>query len=193
MMNNFVFPVAGQRNRMYVLTGVLAIAGLLFVYNLFFHHAPTTGIYSTPPPAKGMPLKPSITVAVKAIQVYDKKHAVKAMHLPPEVADDPTKEIVATGLLKPSEGGYTVAAVTDTGTGVTELVTREEPRPLFAFGGRSEVGTLAGMTTGGQAVLAYARQDILRVGPIHLGAAVGSGMIGTKLGSGAFIDIKAVW
>ena len=188
-----LFPDSGQRNRMYVLLGILIVAGLMFTYKVFFYHGPVTGVYTTPPPAKGMPSKPSKKVALASIQVYDKKQAAEEMHLPPEIINDPVKEVVATALLKPTEGGYTVAAITDTSTGVTELTTREEPRPLFAFGGKSEVGALVGVTTGGEAALIYARQDIGRVGPIHLGGAVGGGMIGGKIGGGGFVDVKVSW
>lgn len=178
---------------MYALLSILIVSGLLFAYKLFFYHAPVTGIYTTPPPAKGMPAQPSKSVPIKSIQAYDKKQAAKKMQLPPEVVGDPAKEVVATGLLKPSEGGYTVAAVTDTSTGITTLTTREEPRPLFVFGGKTEIGTLAGITTGGEAAIVYARQDIARVGPVHLGAATGAGIIGNKFAGGAFVDVKFSW
>ena len=188
-----LFPDSHQRDRMHILLCILIVAGMLFIYKLFFYHAPVTGIYTTPPPAKGMPSKPSKTVAVKEIQVYDKKQAAEEMHLPSEIINDPTKEVVASALLKPSEGGYTIAAITDTSTGVTELTTREEPRPLFAFGGKSEVGALVGITTGGEAAIIYARQNIGRVGPVNLGGAVGGGMIGGKIGGGGFVDVKVEW
>ena len=188
-----LFPDRHQRDRMYILLCILIVAGMLFMYKLFFYHAPVTGIYTTPPPAKGMPDKPSKKVAVTSIQVYDKKQAAEEMHLPPEVISNPAKEVVATALLKPSEGGYTIAAITDTGTGVTELTTREESRPMFAFGGKSEVGALVGMTTGGEAAIVYARQSIGRVGPVSLGGAVGGGMIGGKIGGGGFVDVKVEW
>jgi hypothetical protein len=187
-----LLPEQGKRNIMYAGIGILILAGVGFVYKTFFYHAPVTGIYASTLPAHGMAGQTTHPVKSAPLQVYDKKKAGKEMNLPPDVIADP-REITATATLPPSEGGFTAAAVTDTVTGKTEIIAKEEPRPLFGFGGKTEVGVLAGMTTSGEALLPYVRQGVLRVGPVNLGGVAGGGIIGGKLGAGAFVDVSVRW
>lgn len=187
-----LLPKKGKRLVMYSGLGILVLAAVGFVYKTFFYHAPVTGIYSAAPPAHGMAQAPTHAVKSAPLQVYDKKKVGKEMKLPPEVMADP-REVTATATFPPSEGGYTAAAVTDTVTGITEIVQREEERPLFGFGGKTEIGALAGIATKGEAAIIYARQDILRIGPINLGGIAGAGMIGGELGAGVFVDVSVRW
>lgn len=185
-------PDQKKRTAMYIGLAILSLAGAGFVYKTFFYHPAVTGIYGAALPAHGMAAAPTHSVTTAPLQVYDKKKVAKEMKLPPEVMADP-REITATAIFAPSEGGYTVAAVTDTVTGITEIVQRTEERPLFGFGGKTEIGALAGMTTKGEAAIIYARQDVLRIGPVNLGGIVGGGMIGGELGAGAFLDVSLRW
>lgn len=188
-----LLPEKGKRTVMYAGLGILALAGLGFAYKTFFYHAPVTGVYSSAKPADGMANAPTHTTPPVKLKAYDKPTALKKMDIPPEVLSDPKRELVATGKVKPSEGGYTIGAVTNTDTGVTEIITKEEPRPLFGWFGKTEVGALAGVTTKGDAAIIYAKQDLVRVGPVNLGAVGGVGTIGGSLGAGAFVDISVRW
>lgn len=188
-----LLPEKGKRTTiMYVGLGIAVLAGGGFVYKSFFYHAPDRGNYTTAQPAHGMAGAETHPVKSAPLQVYDKKKAAKEMKLPEEIIADP-REVTATALLPPSDGGYTVAAVTDVVTGKTELIKKEEERPLFGFGGKTEIGALVGVTSGGDAVIGYVRQDLLRIGPINLAGAAGAGVIAGKLASGGFFDISGRW
>jgi hypothetical protein len=122
--------------------------------------------------------------------VYDKTVAAKKMKLPPL---QPTQEILTTSTMKPSTGGYTTATVIDTETGVAETIVREEKRPLFGFGGQSEIGIRGGLSTKGQQAAIYARQDVLRIGGIHLAGygELNAGMVAPE--AKAMLDISYRW
>lgn len=192
-LNLPVLPEKGKRNLMYAGLVVLGLAALLFTYKLFFHKAPVTGVYTSAPAASGMSDAPTHSTAPVKLQAYDKITAAKKMRIPEIILSDPKVELVGTAKLKPSEGGYTIGAVVNTETGKAEIITKEEPRPLFGFGGKTEVGALAGVSTGGDTAILYARQDVLRIGPVNLGAIGGAGTVGGKLGAGAFVDVSVRW
>lgn len=184
-------------NRSKIVVGLVCLliaAGLVFGKKLLWPDNKPTGTFTTPPPAYGMPATPTEEVKlVVPLKVYPKKEAVKKLKLPAEIADNPAKEITATAALKPTPGGYTVAAVTDTTTGVTELVAKEKPRSLFGFGGTSEVGAMAGITTKGDAGIIFVRQDLLRVGVVNFFAVGGAAVVGGNVGAGAFAGVSVKW
>lgn len=157
-----------QRVIALVILALLAIAGAGFAYKLFFHRAPATGIYSAAAPASGMSGAPTHTTVPVPLKAYDKKQAGKLMAIPDVVLADPKLEITGTARLKPSPGGYTAAAVTNTTTGETTIITKEEKRPFFGFLGQTEIGARGGISTGGQQGAIYARQDLLRLGSVNL-------------------------
>ncbi len=172
----------------------LIAAGLVFARKLLWSDPRPAPAFIAPPPAKGMAAVPTEEVTLPVtLKTHSKKVAAKKMKLPAEIVEDPAKEITATADLKPSDGGYTMAAITDTSTGVTSIIAKEKPRPLFALGGESEVGLLGGTTDSGDAALVFARQDMLRVGPAHLFGAAGAGVVGGDLGWGLFIGVSARW
>lgn len=165
--------IVPRRTRIMVLLAVLALAVVLFAWKLF---AP--GLVSKPTPAPMQIAPPATALAglekqplpqPVVVRAYPKAQAVKRLHLPPEVGNDPNQQVISSAELKPSRGGYVTATVLDTATG--EAVTRvtEKPRPLFELGGQTEVGLRYGITTrGGQQGTLYARQDLVRVGLVSV-------------------------
>jgi hypothetical protein len=188
-----IIPEKGKRTLLYIGLGILALAGLGFAYKLFVYKKPVTGIYTAAKPADGMADAPTHTTPPVTLQAYDKETAVKKMNIPEIILSDPKLELVGTGRVKPSEGGYTIGAVTHTDTGKTEIITKEEPRPLFGWMGKSEIGALAGVSTGGDTAIIYAKQDVLRIGSVNLAAVGGVGTVGGKLGAGVFVDVGFRW
>lgn len=173
----------------------IIISALLFVQNLFTNHSGTSPAdYKTPPPAKGMPAtaKEEITLSVP-LKIYPKKEAVKKLKLPPVIAEDPAKHVTATAALKPSPGGYTVAAVTNVSTGTTDIISRESPLPLFALGGESEIGAFGGISSHGNTAVIFGRQDLLRIRSAHVFGAGAVGIIGQDIGYGVFAGVSARW
>jgi hypothetical protein len=190
-----VITPAWKKGLIWGAAAVAGIAVLIFGWKTFFYHPPVTGIYTAPPPAKGMPVVPTKLVSLAVpIKVYDKKQAAKKMSLPDEIVSDPKKELVATGRVEPPDSDYTttIAAITDTSTGVTALETKTD-RSLFGFGGSSSIGALAGVSNKGQTALVYANQDLLRIGPVKFGVAGGGGIAGTEAIYGAFAHIHGSW
>lgn len=188
-----LLPEKGNRGIMYAGLVILILAGLGFAYKLFFYSKPATGIYSTAKPADGMANAPTHTTPPVPLQAYDKNNAIKKMNIPEIILKDPKLELVGTGRVKPSEGGYTIGAVTNIETGKTEIITKEEPRPLFGFGGKTSIGALGGVSTMGDTALIYASQDVLRVGSMQLGAVAGGGTVGGKLAAGALVNVRYSW
>jgi len=186
-----------NENRSKMIVGfvvVAVIALVVFAYKLMQAPERPVAGFVAPPPASGMPVvaKESVKLAVP-LKVHSKQLAVKKMKLPPAIADDPAKQVVATATLKPSAGGYTVAAVIDTDTGITDLVAKEKPRSLLGFGGTSEIGLLGGVTRRGDTALVFARQDLVRVGTVHLFGAGGAGFAGGDGVYGAFVGASVRW
>lgn len=170
-----LLPEKGKRTFLYIGLGVLVVAGLLFAYKSFFYKPPATGIYSVAKPADGMNGAPTHTTPPVKLQAYDKETAVKKMKIPEIILSDPKLELVGTGKVKPSEGGYTIGAVTNTETGKTEIITKEEARTLFGFGGKSELAIGADLSTRtGLTGVFEGRQDLLRIGSMVI---VGKGEV----------------
>lgn len=172
----------------------MAATVLVLGKKIFWPSQKPVAAFVTPPPANGMPKAPDSAVTLTIpLKTYSKKTAVKKMKLPAAIAENPHKEVTATADLKPTPGGYTVASVIDTTTGVSDIISREKPRPLFGFGGESEIGLLGGITNHGDSALVFVRQDLLRVGSVHLFGAGGTGVMGGSFGVGAFIGASMKW
>jgi hypothetical protein len=173
---------------------LLVVSGLVFVKKIFWPPERPVKAFITPPPANGMPIMAVESVELNTpLKIHSKKVAVKKLDLPVVIVNNPAKQITATAALKPSVGGYTVAAVVDTDTGVIDLIANEKPRSLFDFGGVLEVGLLGGVTTRGDSALVFVRQDLLRVGNVNIFGAGGAGVIGGSFGAGAFVGASVKW
>jgi len=176
------------------LVAVAIIALVVFAYKLMQAPERPVAGFVAPPPASGMPITPKESVNLTVpLKVHNKKLAVNKMKLPAAIADDPAKQVTATAALKPSPGGYTVAAVIDTDTGATDLVAKEKPRPLLGFGGTSEVGAIGGITNRGDSALVFVRQDLIRVGNVNLFAVGGAGVMGGDFAGGIFAGASIKW
>lgn len=172
----------------------LIAAGLVFARKMVRHNLRPTPGFTTPPSAKGMTATPTEEVQLTVpLKTYSKKVATKKMALPQEVVTNPAKQVTATADLKPSDGGYTMAAITDTSTGITNIIAKEKPRPLFGFGGNSEICLLGGITNRGDSALVFVRQDMLRVGSVQLFTLGGGGVMGGKFAAGAFAGVSVKW
>lgn len=156
--------------RLIVLVVLVAVSVMAVGTRMLMPPAPKPAPMQVAPPATalaGLEKQPLPEPVV--VKAYPKAQAVKRLHLPTGVANDPNQQVISTAELKPSRGGYVTATVLDTATG--EAVTRvtEKPRPLFELGGQTEVGLRYGITTrGGQQGTLYARQDLVRVGLVSV-------------------------
>lgn len=109
-------------------------------------------------------------IPVRSIQVLDKRSAGKKMDLPEEVVGDEKKQIVATATLPPHDGETSALAITDTATGETTIMARQESPAFAALENIKEIGVRYGITVNrGQEADVFARWDFLRVSRFHLG------------------------
>ena len=169
---------------------VCILAASVFLYNRFWP-VPTPSIgYSNAAPVAGLAVPTETLTVIKPLRVYDKQKAVKKMELPAEIAADPKSALLATARMKPSEGGYTTAAVLDTETNITKLIVREEKAPLLGFGGKTHIGGVVGISNRGNMAIGYVSQNIVRIGPVNIGVAGAGGVIGTDAVIGAGLHIN---
>ena len=181
-----------------LLIALVLIAGVVLVCKTFLWPFEST---SSPSPMQVAPEATAVAGLEKqslpqpvVVKAYPKAAAVKRLHLPQDVADDPDQQVISSAELKPSRGGYVTATVLDTRTG--EAVTRvtEKPRPLFELGGQTELGVRLGITSRGQQQAAvYARQDLIRVGMVTLAGYGEANAGGSTPEAKAMIDARVAW
>jgi len=161
--------VLPRKQFIYALAAVALFVAGIWLYKAFAPAPVQPAGYQPAIPAHGMSGAPTSTVTVqKPLIVIDKPTARKKMKLPTAIVDNPSVVITSTASAPASEGGHEIATVLDTTTGITETVIKENPRPWFGFGGKTEIGLRAGLSTRGEQAALYVRQDILRVGKVYL-------------------------
>lgn len=130
------------------------------------------------------------------IKVLPKKHAVKKLDLPAEIADDPNTEIIDTAEIPPSPDGATTVTTINMQTGEAKTIVKANPRPMFAFMRTGSAGIRYGISsTGYQQAALFVRQDVLRVGNIHLAATAEGRTTPTKGTSEAYgaVEVSYRW
>jgi hypothetical protein len=112
------------------------------------------------------------------------------LKLPDAIGQDQAKQIVATAQVPPYEGTTHVVAITDTNTGTSEIVAKQEPLPLFAFRNDKELGMRAGISGQGYAGALYGRWTFARVGRFHI-SGYGEVQTNAHMRSDAKIQLEA--
>lgn len=114
----------------------------------------------------------------REIITIEKAAVIKRAGLPESLAADPAKQVLAMADIPCPTGNETVAAVMNTTTGQTEMITRKE-RPAFAallnqkeIGVRGGYRVNAGDQSTGLVGTAYGRWTFARVGAVHTTAYV---------------------
>lgn len=135
------------------------------------HEVPTSKTeFIKTPEVKEAAKVPRVEIPVKKIVALEKKAAVKKLNLPPEIKDDPAKQITASGIVAPYEGKTDVLAIFDTNTGVSSIVAKQVPLPFLDFENHLALGIRSGasfkndLETDG-----YVRWDFFRIASVHLG------------------------
>lgn len=123
------------------------------------------------PPARQVAGIPKVDhPAPKMIRVIPKQAASKALDLPQDVAQDDNQQVIATADIAPAPDGATAVTVINTETGESTILVKAKPRPLFAFLRSGAAGVRYGVDSkGDQQAALFVRQDVLRVGNVHLG------------------------
>lgn len=105
-----------------------------------------------------------VEIPVEKIVVIEKDAASKTLDLPPEIRNDASKQITATGVIPPYEGKTNVLAVIDTGTGVSSILAKQEPLQAVDFISNRHIGLRGGIDfDNGYCGELYASYDFLRI------------------------------
>lgn len=92
---------------------------------------------------KALAAETKTPVPCKSLQVYP-KNAKQQLNLPAAVVADPVKQVLASTMTPGNEHAHTVTAVTDLGTGDTQMFVKEEPLPWFSTRRSGEVSLAYG-------------------------------------------------
>ena len=140
------------------------------------------------PVGQAVPLPPAVEVRTvervviqpKIIYVYPDK-VKDDLNLPGPVVADTAKKVTATGKLAAEDRPYTMSAVLDTETGLSEIHARPDPLPWLAPGKRTEAAAFLGYKDGDPALRIEARHELLRVKALRLGAVASADATATEL------------
>jgi len=152
------------------------------------HQPMPAGVHvdATPAPEVGKVGKDRIDCV--PVVVY-KPAAKDTLKLPPS-ASEPEKRVVAATRTPADERPHTVTTLLDTSTGKFTSYDRAEPLPWLAPNTKTDVGAFFGYRNGEQAVRIEARQEVLQIKALHLGAVasadIGAGDTDTFVGIGAW-------
>ena len=148
-------------------TLLVAACGVV-LWSLWPRPTPPIGVSAPLPPAKEVRTVERVRTEVKVVYVYPDKVKEK-LNLPPAVVADAAKQVSATGKLHAEERPYTLTAVLDTGTGVSEVYARPDPLPWIGPGKRGAVGIAYGIKDGDTTARLYGSRDLLRIKALHAG------------------------
>jgi hypothetical protein len=183
-----------KRYLVYTLITVGVLAGLAFAYKLFWSKP---AIVNTPLVAKEAPAATRVEkVYIKGperLVVYNREDLIKKIPIAPEVVADHHNQFTSSAAIIPSPYGGTAVAFTNISTGKSGISYIPKERPWFGFGGQTEVGIRGGIGTSGTTGVAYARQDILRIGKVNLAGYGEAGIHGDKAGAAAMVDVSVRW
>lgn len=154
-----------------LLVSVMIVAALV----AWYRDTPkvTPAAYTKPPPISSVSGVPKVPVVTKEIYVIPKKVAVsKIKHLPSEVADNESVEVLDTATTGPSEAGLDIVATLDKSTRKSSIFVKEKELPLIDFVNRGRVGVALGVSTdnGQQVGKVYGDWAFLRIGRAYLNA-----------------------
>ncbi|MHB8727570.1 MAG: hypothetical protein ACYC9K_00870 [Sulfuricaulis sp.] len=108
-------------------------------------------------------------VPCKSILVYPQK-AKQQLKLPPDVVADVAQQVVASTTTPGDEHTHTVTAVTDLGTGDTQMLVREEPLPWFSTQRKAHLSLAYGFNGLHPVMQVEATEDFFHFKALNFGA-----------------------
>jgi hypothetical protein len=154
---------------------IVAIAICVAIWNWYHQPQPAQKTYTTAAPIPAAAKIKKQIVPVKKIIVLDKKQASKKLMLPDAVAQDNNTQILATAQIPETDttGKTDIVAVMDTGSGATEIISKQQPQSFFAVINQKAIGIRLGINGGitsfEREADIYGRWDILRTGAVRWG------------------------
>jgi hypothetical protein len=104
--------------------------------------------YVTAAPVPAAEKIKKVIIPVKKIIALDKKQASKKLKLPEAIAQDENKQVIATAQLPETDttGKTDIVAVMDTGSGATEIISKQQPQSFFAVINQKAIGVRYGVS-----------------------------------------------
>ena len=152
--------------------GAILALGLIHMYMTWHKPAPAPQAQFAPaPPIPAAAQVKIVTVpGPTRIVTQDKVQIVHDLKLPDEVTKNPDEQITATAQVTNQDKSKVDAiAIENTQTGVTQIETKTEKAPFFAWLDEKELGARAGVTLHGLQGGIYARWTFARTGNVHYG------------------------
>ncbi len=134
--------------------------------------------------------KKRIKIDVADIEILDKEEVEKRMPQPPEIRDDPNKQIAATSEVSPDEelGNVQAEAILDSRRGDIRIYMRQVEKPFIGLETQGAFGVGAGWSLKhGQIVKIDGRVSLIRIDRWHIGI---EGEVNSEPDARGFIKIE---
>lgn len=158
-----------QRNSVILLMVLVCVLEAIVFFKFFREADHPVGVHVEATPAREVSRVPRVAVQVKEVQAYAPA-AKKKLKLPQEVQGNPDRHVVAATRTQADERPHTVITVLDAKTGTFTTYDPADPLPWVAVNATSEAGVFYGYRNGAPALRVEARQELLQVKSLHLGA-----------------------
>lgn len=171
----------------YVMVLAIVAAGAYLVA-WYYRLAPITlGVTVEAKPAPEVKHEHKVDVPLnKPAKAYGPAVKTK-LKLPESIANDPNQHVITSIKTPNDERQHTITTVINDKTGESTTFDRVEQLPWMAIDTKTELGIYAGLKHGEQAIRIEAKQALLQVKALHLGAVASADL--TRSGTDGFIGI----
>jgi hypothetical protein len=176
----------------FLLLVTLVIALVTILYVQFFQEPAPVGIHVEAAPAPQVAKVPKVAVPVTEVQAYAPP-AKKKLKLPALIQQADNQHVVASTRTAPDERPHTVTTVLDTSTGSFTTFDRAEPLPWIAAQPKTELGAFVGYRGGEPALRIEARQELLQVKALHVGAIASADAAASGVDGFVGVGVWARW
>jgi hypothetical protein len=182
-INRSIDGLKYQRWAKWGFVGLFIVSGLIFVYDHFAGGGNMINEIESHVAAelpKAATVKKSFTVGPKQLEVYDRSDLLKKVPVPAGIAQNHQNQFTsAVDVPKMPYGGQAVS-FTNISSGKSGIAVQANKRPLLGIGGKTKIGAIGGISNQGNIAIGYVSQDVVRVGPVNVGATPIVGAIGNK-------------
>ena len=160
----------------------------LVIVGLWQHHVSQSPAIVGEAP-KPLVAEAKIQVPCKSLQVYPDK-AKQQLKLSAAVVADTVKQVLASTMTPGNEHAHTVTAVTDLGTGDTQMFVKEEPLPWFSTHRSGEASLAYGFRGTHQSTHIQATEYFAHIKSLNFGV---TGQVETPRGGFIGVTMSMGW
>lgn len=175
---------------------LLAVLGAMLGIGLYFYFKPSpapVGVHIEAKPAPEVAKIERVPVAIaKPVQVY-RPAAKQKLKLPESVQRDEAAHVVASTKTAPDERQHTVTTLIDADTGETTTFDRVDPLPWIAPNTKTDIGAFLGYKGREPAIRLEARQELLQIKAVHLGATASADLTPGEVDTFVGVGLWARW